>query len=87
MPILLSAPAPNATGYPAGVSGRAWLRDGATYLLVVNETREAKSVSLTMQEAFRSAKATLDPSSPNLNGRTLSIGLEPIGATMLRLER
>ena len=87
VPILLSDPAPNATGYPAGVSGRAWLHEGATCLLVVNETREAKSVSLKMTEAFRSASAMLDPSSPKLQGGTLSLRLEPIGATMLRLER
>ena len=87
MPILLSDPAPNATGYPVGVSGRAWSHGGAAYLLVVNETREAKSVSLKMPEAFRSAKATLDMSSPKLQGCTLSFSLEPIGATMLRLER
>ena len=87
IPVLLAEPAPNATGYPAGVSGRAWLHDGATYLLVVNETREAKSVSLMMPESFHSVKAMLDSSPPKLQGRTLSVRLNPIGATMLCFKR
>ena len=87
IPVLLADPSANATGYPEGVSGRVWIKNGATYLLVVNETREAKSVSLKMPEAFRSVKAMLDPSSPVLSGSALKIALKPIGVTMLCLER
>jgi hypothetical protein len=87
IPVLLAEPAPNATGYPAGVSGRAWLHDGATYLLVVNETREAKSVSLTLPDTFGSAKAMLDESYPKLQGRRVAFILKPIGATMLCFKR
>ena len=87
IPVLLAEPAPNATGYPAGVSGRAWLHDGATYLLVVNETREAKSVSLMLPDTFGSAKAMLDESYPKLQGRKVAFILKPIGATMLCFKR
>ena len=87
IPVLLADPATNATGYAEGTSGRAWTKDGAMYLLVVNETREAKSISLKLPESCLSVDVLLDQSLPKLSGQGLKLTMKPIGVTMLRLKR
>lgn len=86
IPILLADPSPNATGYPAGVSGRAWTKDGMTYLLVANETREPQSATLTLPRRFAKMSGSLDDAHPSLAGDALSLNLPSLGVTMLELE-
>ena len=87
IPVLLADPATNASGYAEGTSGRAWTKDGELYLLVVNETREAKSISLKLPESCLSVDVLLNQSSPKLSGQALKLNLKPIGVTMLKLKR
>ena len=86
--ILLSDPAPNATGYPELMSGRAWTHDGKTYLLIVNENAKPRSADLELSKRFSDVKALKDlPTATRvaLNGNRLHVEMEPIGVAMLEL--
>ena len=86
--ILLSDPAPNATGYPKLMSGRAWSHGGKTYLLVVNENEQPRSADLTLSKCLSTVNA-LDglPSSARfaLDGNLLHVEMKPLGVLMLEL--
>ena len=87
--ILLAEPAPNATGYPPLMSGRAWTLDGRTYLLVVNENETPRSADLTLPSRFVSVKAmnTLPSKSRfALSGEKLHVEMGPIDVVMLELD-
>ena len=89
VPVLLSDPAPGATGWPELVCGRAWQRDGKTYQLVVNENAEARKAELKLPNRFRSVRAAKSlPAAAEfrLNGDRLTVDLEPLGVVMLELQ-
>ena len=86
--ILLADPAPNATGYPGLMSGRAWRHDGKTYLLVVNENAKPRSADLTLSKRFLAVQALESlPTATRvaLDGNRLRVEMEPLGAAMLEL--
>lgn len=87
IPVLVSDPAPNATGYAQGVSGRAWRKDGSYYLLVVNEQEKPNAANLTLPESFASVTQSLDNVDAVLKGRRLSFTLPSLGATLFRLKK
>lgn len=89
VPVLLSDPAPGATGWPELVCGRAWQRDGKTYQLVVNENAEARKAELKLPKRFASARAARAlPATARfvLDGDRLTVDLEPLGVVMLELQ-
>ena len=86
--ILLSEPAPNATGYPELMSGRAWSHGGRTYLLVVNENEKPRSADLTLPKRFSNVNAlSVLPTAARfaLSGNQLHVEMDPMGVVMLEL--
>ena len=86
--ILLSEPAPNATGYPELMSGRAWSHGGKTYLLVVNENEKPRSADLTLPKRFSNVNAlSVLPTAArfSLGGNQLHVEMDPMGVVMLEL--
>lgn len=88
VPVLLSEPAAAPTGFPKGVSGRCWKKDGKTFLLVVNETRESLSAELTPTTGPAMAKAVMgaDECRVALKDGKLSVGLKPLACAILELK-
>jgi len=90
VPVFLSDDeAPSASGFAKGTSGRCWTKDGKTYLLVVNETREPIRTELKLSSAFSSVKPVLGDEECRAEFRDgkLAVGLKPIGVTMLELQK
>lgn len=86
IPVFLADPAQNATGYEDGkTSGRAWIKDGETHLLVVNETREPVKTGLNLSDKYASINPSLDKVEPVLDGDRLSFELPGLGVAMFKL--
>lgn len=87
--ILLSDPAPNASGYPELMTGRAWTKDGKMYQLVVNKNEMPHQADLKLAKRFSSAKAMRalpDGAKFTLRGDQLHIKMQPLSVVMLELK-
>ena len=87
--ILLSDPAPNASGYPELVTGRAWTKGGKMYLLVANKNGTPHQADLKLPWRFASAKAMKDlpgETKSTLGGDRLHVELQPFGVAMFELD-
>ena len=87
--ILLSDPAPNASGYPELLTGRAWMKDGKTYLLVANKNGAQHQADLKLAWRFSSARAMKElpgETKFTLAGDKLHVELPPLGVSMLELD-
>ena len=84
-PVLLADPALDATGFPEGVSGRAWTKGGFLFLLVVNETREMRKADLRLPRTCRTFRHLLDSVSAGLDGDRLHLELPGMGVAFLAL--
>jgi hypothetical protein len=87
--IILADPAPNASGYPELVTGRAWTKDGKMYLLVVNKNATPHQADLKLAWRFSSARAMKElpgETKFKLAGDRLHIEMQPLGVVMLELD-
>ena len=87
--ILLADPAPNASGYPELVTGRAWEKDGKMYLLVANKNGTPRQADLKLPWRFASAKAMEalpGETKFTLDGDLLHVELQPLGVVMFKLD-
>ena len=87
--ILLSDPAPNASGYPELITGRAWTKDGKMYLLVVNKNAAPNQADLKLAWRFSSARAMgalPGDAKFTLAGDRLHVEMQPLGVAMLELD-
>ena len=83
MPVLLSVPAENATGFPEGLSGRAWRRKDVYWLLVANETRDERAARLRLPNRFGDFRSVLDGTGIRFDGEDIELKLPPLGVAML----
>jgi len=83
MPVLLAEPAANATGYPAGLSGRAWQRKDVYWLLVANETREDRVAKLRLPKRFKDFRSALGEAETSIDGEGIELELPPLGVALL----
>ena len=88
VPVLLAEPAAAPTGFAKGTSGRCWTKDGKTYLLVVNETREKIRTDLTPSGRVTAVRPVMgaDECRAEFGDGKLAVGLKPLACAMLEIE-
>ena len=70
------------------VSVRAWLKDGDTYVLVVNGGDTARSVRVPLgADAARGSAAAVFGPAPRQDGDAVSLDLAPLEPAFVRLRR
>ena len=86
-PVLLAGDTPPAftVGGAEGVAARTWREGGRLYVLAVNTTRKPCTAKVTLACGFTFVRPLLGGAPSEVQGRTLTFALGPIGQSLVEL--